>query len=90
MFRFDNDVLHFLSLLDDCTRHTWVYLLQNKQVSSHIQNFISYAKNQFATTVKYFRSNNGTEIFHSLFTSIFEHNDIIHQKIIPRTPQQNG
>ena len=32
---------YFLTLLDDYTRHTWIYLLQNKQqVSCHIQNFI--------------------------------------------------
>lgn len=82
---------YFLTLLDDCTWHTWVYLLQNKQqVSTHIQNFISYVRNQFATTIKCFRSDNGTEIFQTLCTSIFEHHGIIHQRSVPRTPQQNG
>ena len=82
---------YFLTLLDDCTRHTWVYLLHNKQqVPHHIQNFNAYVQNQFDTTIKCVRSDNGTEIFQALCSSILHQNGILHQRSVPRTPQQNG
>ena len=40
--------------------------------------------------MKCVRSDNGTEIFQSLCSSIFNQNGILHQRSVPRTPQQNG
>lgn len=44
---------YFLTVVDDHTRCTWVYLLQNKmQVPTHVQNFIAYVQNQFRGQIK--------------------------------------
>jgi len=65
--------------------------LHNKQqVPHHIQNFIAYVQNQFDTTVKCVGSDNGTEIFQALCSSILHQNGILLQRSVPRTPQQNG
>ena len=55
---------YFLTILDDHTRSTWVYLLQNKmQVPDQLRNFILHVQNQFSKTVKTIRTDNGIEFF---------------------------
>jgi hypothetical protein len=54
----------FLTIVDDYTRFTWVYLMQYKsQTSSIIQSFSNMVQTQFHTKMKCIRSDNGTE-FH--------------------------
>ena len=55
---------YFLTVVDDHTRCTWVYLLQNKvQVPTHVQNFTTDVQNQFKGKIKFIRSDNETEFF---------------------------
>ena len=47
-------------------------------------------ENQFSTTVKTIRSDNGLEFTSNETTLFFQSKGIIHQKSCPYTPQQNG
>jgi hypothetical protein len=53
---------YFISFIDDKSRTTWLYLLKSKsEIFSNFQTFCSMVKNQFNTTIKTFRSHNGTK-----------------------------
>lgn len=81
----------FLTILDDCTRTTWTYLLASKsQVPSLIKYFCAYVKNHFQTSIKIVRTDNGSEFFNADITSFFAANGIIHHHSCVETPQQNG
>ncbi|GKE13850.1 retrovirus-related pol polyprotein from transposon TNT 1-94, partial [Tanacetum coccineum] len=41
-------------------------------------------------TVKYIRTDNGTKFVNQVLTEYYESVGICHQKLVPRTPQQNG
>ena len=61
----DRNYKYFLTLVDDCTRTTCVYLLEQKsQALSTIQLFMKLVSTQFQATVKMVRSDNVFE-FHS-------------------------
>ncbi|GJV16592.1 ribonuclease H-like domain-containing protein [Tanacetum coccineum] len=51
---------YFLTVVDDFTRALWVFLMQSKtKVFDNILEFYNLVKNQFNTSVKIFRSDNG-------------------------------
>nr|GMD52741.1 uncharacterized protein LOC109181269 [Ipomoea batatas] len=53
---------YFLTILDDHSRAVWVYLMRTKsEVRSLIIQFCNLVENQFGTTVKCIRSDNGLE-----------------------------
>nr|KYP37856.1 Retrovirus-related Pol polyprotein from transposon TNT 1-94 [Cajanus cajan] len=83
-----HDHKYFLTILDDHSRYTWVILLKSKaEVKSHIQNFVALIENQFETTIKCIRSDNGLEF---LLKDFFSSKGIIQQTSCVYTPQQNG
>ncbi|XP_074266457.1 uncharacterized protein LOC141589731 [Silene latifolia] len=52
----------FLTILDDHSRNTWTFLIQNKtQVPGLIKGFVAYVENQFDAKIKTIRSDNGSE-----------------------------
>ena len=52
----------FLSIVDDYSRATWIFLLSHKSnVVSMLVSFISYIETQFHTQVQIVRSDNGHE-----------------------------
>lgn len=51
--------------------------------------FFSLIENQFRTTIKRFRSDNGGEFFNNQLKSFFEMKGAVHQSSCPHTPQQN-
>ncbi|XP_074305340.1 uncharacterized protein LOC141640436 [Silene latifolia] len=64
---------YFLTILDDHSRVTWVYLFQNKyQVPDLLKNFIAYVATQFNSKIKTFRSDNGTEFFQDYCLHLFQ------------------
>ncbi|XP_074318133.1 uncharacterized protein LOC141654924 [Silene latifolia] len=82
---------YFLTILDDHTRTTWTHLLKDKySVYYTISAFIAYVKNQFHTTIKQIRSDNGTEIVQGSCARLFADKGIVLQHSIPGVPQQNG
>ncbi|KAH0738218.1 hypothetical protein KY290_036923 [Solanum tuberosum] len=81
----------FLTLVDDYTRMTWIFLLKLKSdVIVVLKQFIPLIQHQFGATVKVFRSDNGSEFFNSDCDALFNSCGIIHQSSCVYTPQQNG
>ncbi|KAG8494583.1 hypothetical protein CXB51_012012 [Gossypium anomalum] len=82
---------YFLTIVDDHSRMTWVYLLKHKsETLLYLKQFIQLVKNQFSASIRYFRSDNGSEFFNSECSSLFTNLGIIHQTSCVHTPQQNG
>ena len=67
----------FLTLVDDCTRFTWVYLLKNKSDATFvIPKKFNMVFTQFNATIKVFRSDNALELY---FTDFFQDKGVLHQ-----------
>ncbi|XP_070035124.1 uncharacterized protein [Nicotiana tomentosiformis] len=82
---------NFLAIVDDFSRSTWTHLLSCKSNTFHaIKDFLSMIENQFGTSVKTIRSDNGLEFVNNETMTYFQEKGIVHQKICPYTPQQNG
>ena len=76
---------YFLSIVDDATRCTWIYLLKAKsEVIGYLISFYKLIQTQFGTNVKSIKSNNGQEF---LLTDFYSTYGIIHQKRCVYTPQ---
>ena len=79
---------YFFTIVDDHSRFTWSYIMQNKaETRVHLINFISMVKTQFQKKVKIIRTDNGLE-FNML--QFFNTEGIIHQTSCIETPEQNG
>lgn len=52
--------------------------------------FINFVKNQFSTTIKTVRSDNGSEFLNKTLAALFAAKGILHQTTCIYTPQQNG
>ena len=83
---------YFLTInVDDMSRAAWVFLLPDKiSVSRIISDFLNYVINQFKTSVKVVRSDNGTEFVNQTVSKLFAQNGIVHQTTCAYSPQQNG
>lgn len=81
----------FLTIVDDKTRHTWVYLLQYKsEALKTLENFMSYVHTHFNTTVKTLRSDNALEFDDAHCKQFFAKNGVVHQSSCVYRPQQNA
>ena len=79
---------YFLTVLDDFTRFTWVFLLKSKsEAPGKLQNFVIFVKVHFNAQIKFIRSDNGPEFKLDAF---YASKGIIHQTSCRETPQQNG
>lgn len=86
-----NGCKYFLTLVDDYSRAVWTILLPTKQhASQSIKDFFAYVHNQFTTTIKCLRSDNGGEFLSKDLTDFFTSHGVLHQTTCPYTPQQNG
>ena len=82
---------YFLTLVDDCSRVTWIHLLKVKSDAfTAIESFVNMAKTQFEKEVKVIRSDNALEFDDKKCRPFFEKLGIIHQTSCSDTPQQNG
>jgi len=80
--------IYCLTIVDDFSRYTWVIPMRTKfEVRTHIASFLSYVENNFQTTIKIIRSDNGAEF---AMTNLFSYKGIIHQKTCIETPEQNS
>lgn len=85
-----NGEKYFLTIVDDYTKVTWVYLMHSKlDVASIIKNYVHLVRNQFSTLIKMIRTDNDTEFFQQECKVFFASLGIIHQSSCPYTPQQN-
>ncbi|KAL2945484.1 Retrovirus-related Pol polyprotein from transposon TNT 1-94 [Bienertia sinuspersici] len=82
---------YFLTLVDDCTRTTWVHMMKTKdEAFKMIEQFINMAGTQFGKQVKRIRSDNAWEFEDKKCKPMFERLGIIHETSCVDTPQQNG
>ncbi|CAA7037263.1 unnamed protein product [Microthlaspi erraticum] len=80
---------YFLTIVDDCSRAVWVYLLQEKrEVAENLKNFFKMVERQFNKKVRVVRSDNGGEFM--CMKPYFAEEGILHQTSCVYTPQQNG
>ena len=78
----------FLTIVDDYSRNTWVFLLQSKQqVPCLIQYFLIHVETQFKTSVQKVRTDNGMKFIQTPCATMFNTRGIIHQTSVPGTPQ---
>lgn len=81
----------FLTLVEDKSRTTWIYLVSDKAtVPVLIQEFITLIQNQFLVTIKVLRTDNGTKFVNQTLAAYLSSLGIIHQSSCVYTPQQNG
>ena len=79
---------YFLTIVDDCTRVSWIYMLRNKSDVKHVfSTFLDHASAQYQTTFKKIRSDNAPEL---AFTGLLNSKGTIHQFSCAYTPQQNS
>ena len=79
---------YFLTIVDDFTRCTWVYLVKQKSDTQFLlPQFANMVKTQFNATIKTIRSDNGIKFYLKHF---FHTNGILHQLSCIDTPQQNA
>jgi hypothetical protein len=77
-------VKYFLTIIDDHTKCTWIYLMKHKSDTRDLLvNFINMAENQFDSKVKMIHSDNGLEF---KLESFYAHKSIIHQTSCINTP----
>lgn len=79
---------YFLTLVDDHSRYTWIYLLKQKSdVLSTVPRFLKLIETQYNASIKTFRSDNAPELS---FTELFQSKGIIHQYSCVACPEQNS
>ena len=79
---------YFLTIVDDATRATWIYLMKSKSdVRTLIVSFHTMVLTQFNVKIKQIRTDNALE-FH--MPDFFTSNGIVHQHSCVYTPQQNS
>ncbi|GJV69439.1 retrovirus-related pol polyprotein from transposon TNT 1-94 [Tanacetum coccineum] len=86
-----NGKKYILVIVDDYSRFTWVKFLRSKdETPEFVINFLKQIQVGLNKTVRYIRTDNGTEFVNQILTKYYECVGIFHQKTVPRTPQQNG
>ena len=77
-----------LTIVDDASRATWVFLLKEKfEVRPLIVSFYNMILTQFGTKIKSIRSDNALEFS---FNDFYSSKGIVHQLSCAYTPQQNS
>ncbi|GJS83750.1 retrovirus-related pol polyprotein from transposon TNT 1-94 [Tanacetum coccineum] len=81
---------YILLIVDDYSRFTWVKFLRSKdETPEFVINFLKQIQVGLNRTVRYIRTDNGTEFVNQVMSKYYEGVGIFHQKSVPRTPQQN-
>ena len=82
---------YFLSLIDDYSRMTWIFMMRQK--SDAFEKFKQWkvlVENQTGKKVKRLRTDNGLEFCSSEFDEFCRANGIARHHTVRHTPQQNG
>jgi hypothetical protein len=78
-----------LVIVDDFSRFTWVFFLQNKsKTQGTLKRLLRRAQNEFELKVKKIRSDNGSEFKNLQVEEFLEEEGIKHEFSAPYTPQQ--
>ncbi|GKC63747.1 retrovirus-related pol polyprotein from transposon TNT 1-94 [Tanacetum coccineum] len=82
---------YILVIVDDYSRFTWVKFLRSKdETLEFVTTFLKQIQVGLNKTVRFIRTDNGTEFVNQVMSEYYEGVGIFHQKSVPRTPQQNG
>jgi transposase InsO family protein len=80
-----------LVILDDYSRFTWVFFLQEKsETQGTLKRFLRHPQKEFGLKIKKIRSDNGTEFKNSQIEGFLKENGIKHEFYSPYTLQQNN
>jgi hypothetical protein len=83
-----NGSSYFLTIVDDFSCYTWIYLLHSKsQTRQLLQTFYPLIQTQFEVNIKVVSSNHGLEF---LMLDFYQSKGILHQMSCVETPQQNS
>ncbi|GJW49812.1 retrovirus-related pol polyprotein from transposon TNT 1-94 [Tanacetum coccineum] len=86
-----NGKKYILVIVDDYSRFTWVKFLRSKdETPTVVIKFLKQIQVGLNKTVRFIRTDNGTEFVNKTLYDHYEKVGIFHQKTVPRTPQQNG
>ncbi|GKD81526.1 retrovirus-related pol polyprotein from transposon TNT 1-94 [Tanacetum coccineum] len=86
-----NKKRYILFIVDDYSRFTWVKFLRTKdQALEIIIKFLKQAQVSLNATVRYLRTDNGTEFLNQTLRNYTEEVRITHNTSTARTPQQSG
>ena len=78
-------------IVDDYTRYTWVFFLYDKSdVCDLFKSFVKRVQNEFETTIKKIRSDNGSEFKNTRIEDLCDDLGIGHQFSPTYIPQSNG
>lgn len=81
----------FLTIVDDFTRMTGVFLLQFKSdVVQVFKDFVCYIEKQYKSSVKIVRTDNAYELCRGQLQLFYQSKGIQHQSSCVNTPKQNG
>ena len=81
---------YYVSFVDDFSRYTKIYLIKSKdEASSMFMKFKAEFENQLSKRIKRLRSDRGGEYSDRTLKVYCESNGIIHEFIVPYSPQQN-
>ncbi|GKD86418.1 retrovirus-related pol polyprotein from transposon TNT 1-94 [Tanacetum coccineum] len=86
-----NGKKYILVIVDDYSWFTWVKFLRSKDETPEVViKFLKQIQVGLNKTIRYIRTDNGTEFVNKDLNAYYERVGIIHQKTVLRTPQQNG
>ncbi|GJV12683.1 retrovirus-related pol polyprotein from transposon TNT 1-94 [Tanacetum coccineum] len=82
---------YFLTIVDDFSRATWVYLLKQKhEASMCLKAFHKMVQVQFEKNIRRIRCDNGGEFISNQMIEFYANQGIILETSCIHTPQQNG
>ncbi|GKE89948.1 retrovirus-related pol polyprotein from transposon TNT 1-94, partial [Tanacetum coccineum] len=86
-----NGKKYILVIVDDYSRFKWMKFFRSKdETPAFVINLFKQLQVGLNKTVRFVRTDNGTEFVNKDLTDYYESIDITHEKTVPRTPQQNG
>ena len=82
---------YFITFTDDSGRYSWMYHLRlKKDAFNAFKAWHLEVEHQTGRKLKVFRSNNGGEYINLKWELYMKEHSIIHQRTMPRTPEQSG
>ncbi|GJY34640.1 retrovirus-related pol polyprotein from transposon TNT 1-94 [Tanacetum coccineum] len=86
-----NGKKYILVIVDDYSTFTWVKFLRSKdETPIFVINLLKQLQVGLNKTVRFVRTDNGTEFVNKNLTYFYERVGITYEKTVLRTPQQNG